>query len=41
MRPFAFLSLTCIAALPTIGLAQEQPNILLIIADDMGLHCGG
>ncbi|MCB1406867.1 MAG: sulfatase-like hydrolase/transferase [Rhodobacteraceae bacterium] len=37
MRSLAFLPLTCLAALPTAAFGQGTPNVLLIVADDMGI----
>lgn len=31
------LATTCLAALPALAQAADEPNILLIITDDMGL----
>ncbi len=37
MKIRSFLATSCLAALPMMAQAADQPNILLIIADDMGL----
>ena len=37
MKFRTFLATTCIAAMPALAQAADDPNILLIIADDMGL----
>lgn len=34
----SLLATTCLAVIPSMALAADRPNILLIIADDMGLE---
>lgn len=38
MKLASAISIACLSALPSITLANESPNVLLIIADDMGIE---